>query len=212
MFPFFIFVYLSRLRAAKVDDFVAALKLVHTDFEWPLPVTLPSPLGGGVSIGAEGDAPPSHRNGSEVPTVMVRGSPADSESTSEESWWPEEEDVAPCVGVADFRGPPQAEAQARHLLQILGQARCCDWALTLALMLGDTLVAPLVAPPGALEKLQVWASTDCPGYLGLLRQVQGHGPEETPGPNGCPQRSPSQPRRIAPPPARDVPEEGCRVA
>ena len=27
-----------RLRAAKVDDFVKALKQLHKDFEWPLPI------------------------------------------------------------------------------------------------------------------------------------------------------------------------------
>ncbi|EEC01481.1 hypothetical protein IscW_ISCW015635 [Ixodes scapularis] len=222
-FPLEPFLEKERLRAARVDDFVVALKAVHTDFEWPLPQSVAaSPTGSVASMGNE-EAPPAQRNGPEAPggggtnAAVTRGSPADSESTSEESWWAEEEEVSAPVGVAEWRGPPQAEAQARHLLQALGKARCCDWALPLALMLGDSLVAPLVAPPGALDKLLLWASAECPGYLSLLRQVQGGRvlEEAPPGAtsNGYPQRSPVHPRRVAVTSAPENPEdEGCRVA
>uniref|UniRef100_A0A147BDT3 Protein RIC1 homolog n=1 Tax=Ixodes ricinus TaxID=34613 RepID=A0A147BDT3_IXORI len=222
-FPLEPFLEKERLRAARVDDFVVALKAVHTDFEWPLPQSVAaSPTGSVASVGNE-EAPPAQRNGPEAPggggtnAAVTRGSPADSESTSEESWWAEEEEVSAPVGVAEWRGPPQAEAQARHLLQALGKARCCDWALPLALMLGDSLVAPLVAPPGALDKLLLWASAECPGYLSLLRQVQGGRVlEEAPlgaTSNGYPQRSPVHPRRVAVTSAPENPEdEGCRVA
>ncbi|KAH9383639.1 hypothetical protein HPB48_025332 [Haemaphysalis longicornis] len=94
---------------------------------------------------------------------------------------------------------------------VVVQARCCDWALPLALMLGDTLVAPLVATPAALDKLMQWALTECPGYVGLLRQVQGRG-SDTPSNGMVAQRSPMQPRRAAATVVTEGPEEGCRVA
>lgn len=215
-FPLQSFLEKERLRAARVEDFVTALKSVHADFEWPMPASPAPPGGVAAQGGGDEEAPPTastgqllQRNG-EAGMVM-RGSPADSESTSEESWWPEDDEAGlHAASMAEPRGSPQAEAQARYLLHILGQARCCDWALPLALMLGDTLVAPLVATPAALDKLMQWASTECPGYVGLLRQVQGRG-SDTPS-NGGPQRSPMQPRRAAATVVTEGPEEGCRVA
>ncbi|KAL1443392.1 hypothetical protein MTO96_007479 [Rhipicephalus appendiculatus] len=221
-FPLQNFLEKERLRAAKVEDFVSALKAVHTDFEWPMPA---SPVTPGTSqVGGAGDEEATHpasmggqplRNGGMEGAVVTRGSPADSESTSEESWWLEEDEAGlHAASVAEPRGSPQVEAQARYLLHILGQARCCDWALPLALMLGDTLVAPLVATPEALDKLMQWALAECPGYVGLLRQVQGRG-SDTPSSNGAVQRSsPMEARRMtaATTVVTEGPEEGCRVS
>ncbi|KAH8034831.1 hypothetical protein HPB51_003118 [Rhipicephalus microplus] len=221
-FPLQNFLEKERLRAAKVEDFVTALKAVHTDFEWPMPA---SPVTPGTSqVGGAGDEEATHptsiggqplRNGGMEGAVVTRGSPADSESTSEESWWLEEDEAGlHAASVAEPRGSPQVEAQARYLLHILGQARCCDWALPLALMLGDTLVAPLVATPEALDKLMQWALAECPGYVGLLRQVQGRG-SDTPSSNGAVQRSsPMEARRMtaATTVVTEGPEEGCRVS
>nr|XP_050023720.1 guanine nucleotide exchange factor subunit RIC1-like [Dermacentor andersoni] len=221
-FPLQSFLEKERLRAAKVEDFVAALKAVHADFEWPMPVSPVTVAAGATQVGGAGDdeaASPTSmgqqlRNGGTEGGV-TRGSPADSESTSEESWWLEEEEAGlHAASAAELRGSPQVEAQARHLLHILGQARCCDWALPLALMLGDTLVAPLVATPDALDKLVQWALAECPGYLGLLRQVQGRG-SDTPSSNGVVQRSsPMEARRMAAATTvvTEGSEEGCRVS
>ncbi|XP_064476561.1 guanine nucleotide exchange factor subunit RIC1-like [Ornithodoros turicata] len=223
-FPLDEFLQKERTRAGRVDDYVVALKAVHQDFEWPLPVSMPNVNGENHTTAPtppEEHVPPQHRNGGGADQSPERGnnsagrgfpreSPAESESASEDSWWPEEEE-APATPIPDWRGSPQAEAQARHMLQVLGQARCCDWALVLAVMLRDSLVAPLVAPDGTLAALEEWALKECPGYVGFLQMVLGHTPEEPSLPtSGELVPAPRLPRTA--PPQEGTAEEGCRVA
>ncbi|GAB1610511.1 hypothetical protein Ahia01_001337400, partial [Argonauta hians] len=180
----------ERLHAAKVDDFVMAVREVHLQFHWPLPI------------------PPSFNYQHLKKSLIAEDSSvATTEVLSDNSSWLAEQDISadPISLSTDIisqqlemltqqvanKGPLVSDLELRYLLQLILEAGCLEWALIISVVLRDTLsvvrtvnTASMTDTPlemlgrmrEGLSFLELWAETECIGYktffLTIREQIQ----------------------------------------
>ncbi|ERE77129.1 putative protein RIC1 like protein [Cricetulus griseus] len=179
----------ERTRAARVDNFVVALKRLHKDFLWPLPIipasSISSPFKNGkcrtgdeCSIGSATDLTES--------SSMVDGdwTMVDENFSTLSLTQSELEHIS--MELAS-KGPHKSQVQLRYLLHIFMEAGCLDWCVVISLILRESSVVSQILSIAqssemdgemlqniktGLHAVDRWASTDCPGYKPFLNIIK----------------------------------------
>lgn len=181
----------ERLSSARVDDFIAALKALHRDFQWPLPIIPIFQLPKLDSVGslqmssADTSLNDVSSTRSSLQSRFKRSTSMDAseegttslpdKNSSDSSSSPANASDALiraevdklCLDLLSIStGTPQANLQLRYLYQLLMEAECLEWALVVSVVLQDTCLFSRTVAAAYLP------STPHPTILRMLRGSQ----------------------------------------
>ncbi|EPY89161.1 hypothetical protein CB1_000131012 [Camelus ferus] len=179
----------ERTRAARVDNFVLALKRLHKDFLWPLPIipaaSVSSPFKNGKC-----------RTGDEC-SIGSATDLTESSSVVDGDWTMVDENFSTLSLTQSelehismelaSKGPHKSQVQLRYLLHIFMEAGCLDWCIVIGLILRESSVINQILViiqssevdgemlqniKAGLQAVDRWAATDCPGYKPFLNIIK----------------------------------------
>ncbi|KAB1279634.1 RAB6A-GEF complex partner protein 1 [Camelus dromedarius] len=179
----------ERTRAARVDNFVLALKRLHKDFLWPLPIipaaSVSSPFKNG-----------KYRTGDEC-SIGSATDLTESSSVVDGDWTMVDENFSTLSLTQSelehismelaSKGPHKSQVQLRYLLHIFMEAGCLDWCIVIGLILRESSVINQILViiqssevdgemlqniKAGLQAVDRWAATDCPGYKPFLNIIK----------------------------------------
>eukprot|EP00069_Balaena_mysticetus_P021287 bmy_03027T0 len=179
----------ERTRAARVDNFVLALKRLHKDFLWPLPIIPASSLSSPFKNG-------KYRTGDEC-SIGSATDLTESSSMVDGDWTMVDENFSTLsLTQSDLehismelasKGPHKSQVQLRYLLHIFMEAGCLDWCVVIGLILRESSIINQILViiqssevdgemlqniKTGLHAVDRWASTDCPGYKPFLNIIK----------------------------------------
>ena len=173
----------ERYRAARIEDFVYALKKIHTDFEWPLPFQVPSSFdlthiqgGSGRKDSGIGSYSPSLQSTTtthldavtESTSSLKLNSPIKEESNGltdnqidEDFVWSAggslrllDNNLETMAQEIACKGSSSSDIQLRYLLQLMLEAGCLDWSFLIAMVLRDILAVSRVVNGSRRENVE----------------------------------------------------------